>query len=76
MKLVLQMIRAESGERSPPMMGTREQLTALLTASLETLGPDMLVLVLGQMNNDELEVGQHPIMRLDNYLNLQQEEAA
>lgn len=75
MQIVLQLVRKDTGERSPPVMAEQAKLVELLRASTE-LNQDDFVLVVGTIKDEQLDIGCHPLMTLGHYLAIQQEERA
>lgn len=69
MRRVFQLIRADNGTRSPPVITTREELAQLLHQGVEGLASDDLVLCVGDLSGDQLEVGAAPLMRVDTFCN-------
>lgn len=72
MKYVFQLVRAETGVRSPSFITTREQLAELLAnGGKEKVGAndEDLVLVLGDVDDqDEFGFNQAPLMRVDTFI--------
>lgn len=69
MKRVFQLVSSEDGVRSPPFVSSREDLAAILQKDVEGVTQADLVLVLGDLDDQEqFTFVFAPLMRVDTFI--------